>query len=134
MQLWIPAVIGLWHFKTILKMILKLETNCGISDFIIWFNNQNIYSQNINRNSNLFEHTEIMVSSGAMVNLLGNSLSWLLSTYSSRSLGREPIHSGSATIWLPETDSISRLFSWLNSVVVSFMWVNKSFSPLCTTI
>lgn len=79
-----------------------------------------LISQDVDANNNLFEHTEIMVSSGAIVNLLGNSLNRFLSTYSSLSLGREPIHSGSATIWLPETDSISRLFSWLNSVFVSF--------------
>lgn len=67
--------------------------------------------QNINRNSNLFEHTEIMVSSGASVSLLGSSFSRLLSAYSSLSLGKEPVHSGNATIWLPETDSICRLLS-----------------------
>lgn len=49
-------------------------------------------------NNNLFEHTEIMASSGAIVNLLGNSLSLLLSIYNSLSFGREPVHSGNATI------------------------------------
>lgn len=68
--------------------------------------------------NNLLEHTEIIDSCGDKVNLFGSSLRQLLSAFNSFNLGKEPIHSGSATNLFPEIDKISKLCIWFISIKI----------------